>query len=66
MRPVNERDAAMRRAAELGLDYLATLPERHVGARADAASVADRIGGPLPEHGTDATTVVEELAAAID
>ena len=60
------RDAAMRRAAELGLGYLATIGERHVGSTADAAAIADRLGGPLPEQGLGATRVVEELAEALD
>jgi len=63
---MNERDAALRRAAELGIDFLAKVDERHAGPRADAAAVRARLGGPLPEHGTDATTVVEELAEAVD
>ncbi|MGH2446805.1 MAG: pyridoxal phosphate-dependent decarboxylase family protein [Candidatus Limnocylindria bacterium] len=63
---MNEREAALRRAAELGLDYLADLPERHVGPRGDAAAVRARLEGPLPEHGLGATAVVEQLAAAVD
>ena len=62
----DERDAALRRAAELGLDYLAALPERHVGPRADAAAIRERLGETLPEGPTDPLTVVEELAAAVD
>ena len=50
---MDERDAALRRAAELGLQHLAGLPERHVGATADATALAARLGGPLPERGTD-------------
>ena len=30
---MDEREAAMRRAAEIGLEYLTSLGERHVGAR---------------------------------
>jgi glutamate/tyrosine decarboxylase-like PLP-dependent enzyme len=63
---MDERQAALRRAADIGLEFLAGLPERHVGARMDAAGVADRLGGPLPEQGMDATAVVEQLAAAVD
>ena len=63
---MDERDPAMRRAAEIGLEFIAGLPERHVGSAADAATIAARLGGPLPERGMDATTVVEELAAAVD
>lgn len=60
------RDAALRRAAELGLDYLSTLSERHVGPRADAAAIRERLGEKLPDGPTDPITVVEELAAAVD
>ena len=63
---MNEREAALRRAADLGLEYLAGLPDRHVGGRADAATIRERLGVVLPEQGTDPVTVVEELAAAAD
>ena len=63
---MDEREAALRRAADLGLAYLASLPERHVGPSADAAAIRDRLGGPLPETGTDAASVVEQLAEAVD
>ena len=63
---MEEREAALRRAAELGIEYLAGLEKRPVGARAHARDVAERLGGPLPEAGTDPTRVVEELASAVD
>jgi glutamate/tyrosine decarboxylase-like PLP-dependent enzyme len=66
MSAMDERDAALRRAAEIGLEYLAGLGERHVGARADATAVRQRLPGPLPERGMDPTAVIEELAAAVD
>jgi glutamate/tyrosine decarboxylase-like PLP-dependent enzyme len=61
-----DRQRPMRRAAELSLDYLESLDERFVGPRADAAAIHDRLGGPLPEHGVDPTSVVEQLAEAVD
>jgi glutamate/tyrosine decarboxylase-like PLP-dependent enzyme len=61
-----DRQRPMRRAAELSLDYLESLDERVVGPRADAAAIHDRLGGPLPEHGVDPTSVVEQLAEAVD
>jgi glutamate/tyrosine decarboxylase-like PLP-dependent enzyme len=61
---MDEREAAMRRAAELGLDYLTSLADRHVGPRADAAALRERLGGPLPEAGTDPTEVIERLSEA--
>ena len=63
---MDERSAALRRAAELGLEFLDGLSERHVGARADSAALRARLDGALPENGTDAVQVVEELAAAVD
>ena len=63
---MDDRRAAMRRAAELGLEFLDGLDERHVGPRTDATSLGQLIGGPLPEHGSDPITVVEELATAVD
>ncbi len=67
MASMDERAAALRRAAELGLDFLAGLGERHVGSRSDAAAIRERLpAGPVPEHGLDPVAVVEELASAID
>ena len=63
---MDDREAALRRAAELGIDYLAALDERHVGARMDAAGVRGRLQAALPTGGSDPVTVVEELAAAVD
>ena len=64
--PMDEREAALRRAAELGIDFLASLDGRHVGAHVDAAGVRARLATELPTGGTDPITVVEELAAAVD
>ena len=56
----------MRRAAQIGLEYLASLDERHVGAVADASAIAERLRQPLPDVGEDPTAVVERLASAVD
>ena len=56
----------MRRAAELGLEYLAGLGERHVGALADDTTLVARLGGPLPDDGEDAERVVEQMARDFD
>ena len=53
---------ALRRAAELAADWIATLPERPVAAAGEAGGLS----GPLPEHGEDAVAVVEALAAAAE
>jgi glutamate/tyrosine decarboxylase-like PLP-dependent enzyme len=66
MSAMDDRDAALRRAAEIGFEYLAGLGERHVGARADAGAVRRRLPGRLPQQGTDPVAVIEELAAAVD
>ena len=63
---MDDRTRALRRAAELGLDFVNGLPERHVGSRTDAATLVSRLGGPLPEDGTDPVAVVEALAEAVD
>jgi glutamate/tyrosine decarboxylase-like PLP-dependent enzyme len=61
-----ELDDLLRRTAELARAYLGALPDRHVGARADAATIAERIGGPLPEASCDPWQVVERLARDVD
>jgi glutamate/tyrosine decarboxylase-like PLP-dependent enzyme len=63
---MDARERAMRRAAELGIEFLNRLPDRHVGARTDAASLAAQLGGPLPDDGEDPEAVVEEMASVLD
>jgi glutamate/tyrosine decarboxylase-like PLP-dependent enzyme len=63
---MDARERAMRRASELGLEFLAGLDERHVGARTDAASLAGQLGGPLPDEGQDPEAVVERMARILD
>jgi glutamate/tyrosine decarboxylase-like PLP-dependent enzyme len=58
----------LRRAAELAIDYRRSLPTRRVGP-APGLTVADlrsSLGGPLPLHGADPRTVIEELAAGVE
>ena len=59
------RERAMRRAAELAFAYLRGLPERTVGARADAADLREALG-TLPEDGQDPEGVIDALASAVD
>jgi glutamate/tyrosine decarboxylase-like PLP-dependent enzyme len=54
------------RAAEIAEAYLGALPERPVGARADAAQVAERLRVELPEDGDDPVAVIERLARDVD
>ena len=63
---MDEREAALRRAAEIGVEYLRGLAERHVGSTDEASAIARRIGGPLPESGMDPAAVIEEMAVALD
>ena len=63
---MDDRERALRRAAGLGLEYLASLPERHVGARADATQIRERLPVELPPGPMDPVAVIEELAAAVD
>src|SRR5215470_3518114 len=46
--------------------YLEDLPARCVGATADAAAMRAALGGPLPDEGLSAESVVEELARRAD
>jgi hypothetical protein len=62
----DEREQALRAAADRAVEWLNGLSERPVGPVADASVVRDRLGGPLPESGTDPVRVVEELAEAVE
>ncbi len=53
-------------AAALAGDYLAHLPERHVGPRASLAELRAALDLPLPEAGVDAETVIADLARAVE
>jgi hypothetical protein len=63
---MDARARAMRRAAELAMEFEKRLPERHVGAVTDAVALAARFGGPLPDEGEDPLSVVEEMARLLD
>jgi glutamate/tyrosine decarboxylase-like PLP-dependent enzyme len=56
-----DRTAGLRAAAEAAEAFLATLDERPVAARVDAAGVRDALGGPLPERGEDPAAVIDAL-----
>ena len=57
-----DRTAGLRAAVEHAEAFLATLDERPVAARADAAAVRSSLGGPLPERGEDPAAVIDALA----
>jgi glutamate/tyrosine decarboxylase-like PLP-dependent enzyme len=61
-----DRAAGLRAAAQHAEAYLATLDERPVAARADAAGVRSVLGGPLPGHGEDPVAVIDALAAGAE
>jgi len=63
---MDDRERALRRAAEIGLDYLSGLDERPVGPRAAASEVRERFPQSLPDAPMDPARVIEELAAAVE
>ncbi len=65
-RPHSMHDAVLRRATDLALDFLGSLDERPVAARAGRDELLERLGGPLPDDGLDATRVIEDLARDAD
>ena len=62
----DDRERALRRAAELGIEFLAGLDERRVGPQTDDLGLVARLGGPLPDVGEDPVTVVEHMARDFD
>ena len=62
----DERERALSDAFAIGLDYLRALPDRHVGALANADAVRERLGTTLPDGPEDAASVVAALADAVD
>ena len=63
---MDERERAMRTAADLAFEFLDGLDERPVGAREDAAAIRERLGDAMPEMGADPAEVLRELAEAVD
>ena len=59
-------DTLLNRAHELALGYLASLPDRPVGARATADALVARFGSAVPEEPTDPVVVIDELVGAAD
>lgn len=60
------REEALRRALELGVEFLDGLDARHVGARAAASEVRASLPVELPDEGMDPTAVLEEIATAVE
>ncbi len=63
---MDDSERTLRAAAELGIEFLAGLAERHVGARADGDAIAAALGGPLPEDGEDPVAVIEDMTRRLD
>ncbi|MFB4348798.1 pyridoxal phosphate-dependent decarboxylase family protein [Microbacterium sp. CR_7] len=62
----DDRSRALDIAHRRATGFLDGVTERPVWPRADLATMLDAFGGPLPEHGADAASVVEELATRAD
>jgi glutamate/tyrosine decarboxylase-like PLP-dependent enzyme len=60
------RERGLAEAYEMSRAYLRTLPERHVGPRADAAALRERLAPTLADAGEDPESVIATLAAAVD
>jgi glutamate/tyrosine decarboxylase-like PLP-dependent enzyme len=61
-----DRTAGLRVAAKHAEAFLATLDERPVAARVDAAGVRGALGGPLPVRGEDPAAVIDALVAGAE
>ncbi len=57
---------ALPAVAERAIAYLDSLATRHVGATASADELLRRLDRPLPEEGTPAARVLDELAEAVE
>lgn len=63
---MDERSRALEAAHRGATAFLATLEERPVWPRATLDEMLATVGGPLPQDGVDAATVIEQLAADAD
>ena len=59
---MDDRDSALRRAADLSTDFLHRLPDRPVWPAVDLDALRSTLGGPLPSAPSDPTAVIEALA----
>jgi glutamate/tyrosine decarboxylase-like PLP-dependent enzyme len=66
MQQGNRETAAVRRAAEIAIEFLETLDQRPVRAASDAASLRAALDGPLPAEGEDPVAVIDRLARDAD
>jgi glutamate/tyrosine decarboxylase-like PLP-dependent enzyme len=63
---VSDERELLRRTAEIAGDFLDSLEERHVFPRDSMEDIAEALGGPLPESGSDPLEVVELMAREVD
>jgi glutamate/tyrosine decarboxylase-like PLP-dependent enzyme len=61
-----EARRVLERAAELGIEYVESVPERPVNAGASLAELRETLDLPLPEEPVAAVTVLEELARDVE
>jgi glutamate/tyrosine decarboxylase-like PLP-dependent enzyme len=60
------RRELLEQTAKRVAEYRDTVGDRPVAPSVDPAEVRQTLGGPLPEDGTDAHAVIEQLAAAVE
>jgi glutamate/tyrosine decarboxylase-like PLP-dependent enzyme len=58
--------ALLHQVADLAADWLESLPERPVAARAGVGEMRVALGGPLPERPADPAAIIAALAATCD
>jgi glutamate/tyrosine decarboxylase-like PLP-dependent enzyme len=58
--------SALRKALERVAEYRRSLGDRPVAPRLDAAALRAGVGGPLPERGSDAGAVIQQLADSVE
>ena len=58
-------EPALRRAAELSIDFISSLSERRVGPSASLDDLRERLGGDLPDNGEDPAAVVDALERGV-
>ena len=63
---MSDEDKVLTRVLDEATSFLGGLDERSVAARADVDQVAEAMGGPLPEVGSDPLEVVEALIAGAE
>ena len=61
-----DRNALLRRTAEIAGDFLDRLPDRPVGPPVDLAALRAALGGPMPDGPSDPEGVIEALARAAE